>query len=105
MDRDISMAMVSTDCPTPAGHTDTTLRSHLVRPKDTVDPAKQDGVVYKIPCKCGKVYIGKMGKSMHGRIKEHDRDIWLTRTQSSTVSEHSNTTGHYRLTEEVNFIV
>ena len=24
---------------------DTTLRSHLVRPKDTVDPAKQDEVV------------------------------------------------------------
>ena len=38
---------------------DTTLRSHLVRPKDTVDPAKQDGVVYKIPCECGKVYIGE----------------------------------------------
>ena len=36
---------------------DTTLRSHLVRPKDTLEPTKQDGVVYKIPCECGKVYM------------------------------------------------
>ena len=42
---------------------DTTLRSHLVRPKDTVDPAKQDGVVCRIPCECGKVYIGETGRS------------------------------------------
>ena len=83
---------------------DTTLRSHLVRPKDTVDPAKQDGVVYKIPCECGKVYIGETGRSMHERIKERDRDIRLARTQSSAVSEHSNTTGHYPLCDEVKFI-
>ena len=73
----------------------TTLRSHLVRPKYTVDPAKQDGVVYKIPCECGKVYIGETERSMHERIKEHDRDIRLARNQSSAVSEHSNATGHY----------
>ena len=35
---------------------ETTLRSQLVRPKDAVDPAKQDGVVYRIPCECGKTY-------------------------------------------------
>ncbi|XP_068693044.1 uncharacterized protein [Montipora foliosa] len=28
----------------------TTLRSHLVRPKDAVQPTKQDGVVFRIPC-------------------------------------------------------
>ena len=83
---------------------DTTLRSHLVRPKDTVDPAKQDGVVYKIPCECGKVYIGETGRSMDERIKEHDREIQLARTQSSAVSQHSNVTGHYPLWDEVKFI-
>ncbi|KAL9954516.1 hypothetical protein ACROYT_G042066 [Oculina patagonica] len=54
---------------------ETTLRSHLVRPKDAVDPTKQDGVVYRIPCECGKVYIGETGRPMQDRIKEHDRDI------------------------------
>jgi len=38
---------------------DTTLRSHLVHLKDTLEPTKQGGVVYKIPCECGKVYIGE----------------------------------------------
>ena len=76
---------------------DTTLRSYLVRPMDTVDPAKQDGVVYRIPCECGKVYIGETGRSMQERIKEHDRDIRLARTQTSAVSEHANKTGHHPL--------
>ena len=52
---------------------ETTLRSHLVRPKDPADPTKQDGVVYKISCEYGKVYIGDSGRSMRDRIKEHDR--------------------------------
>ena len=83
---------------------ETTLRSHLVRPKDTVDPAKQHGVVYRIPCECGKVYIGETGRSMHERIKEHDSDIRLARTQTSAVSEHAHKTGHYPLWNEVKFI-
>ena len=75
-----------------------------MRPKDSVDPNKQDGEVYKIPCECGKVYIGETGKSMHERIKEHDRDIQVARTQTSAVSEHANKLGHYPLWVEVKFI-
>ena len=80
---------------------DTTLRSHLVRPKDALEPTKQDGVVYKIPCECGKVYIGETGRAMQDRIKEHNRDIRLARTQTSAVSEHANETGHLPIWKEV----
>ena len=83
---------------------ETTLRSQLVRPKDVVDPAKQDGVVYRVPCECGKVYIGETGRPMQDRIKEHDRDIRFARTQTSAVSEHAHNTGHYPLWDEVKFI-
>ncbi|XP_066026269.1 uncharacterized protein [Pocillopora verrucosa] len=60
---------------------ETTLRSPLARPKDAVDPAKQDGVVYRIPCECGKVYIGETGRPMQDRIKAYDRDIRLSGTK------------------------
>ena len=83
---------------------ETMLRSQLVRPKDASDPAKQDGVVYRIPCGCGKVYIGETGRPMQDRIKEHDRDIRLARTETSAVSEHAHNTGHKPLWNEVKFI-
>ena len=38
------------------------------------DPTKQDGVIYRIPCKSGKVHIGETGRLMQERSKEHD--IW-----------------------------
>ena len=44
------------------------------------------------------------GRSMHERIKEHNRDIRLARTQTSAVSEHAHKTGHYPLWNEVKFI-
>ena len=71
---------------------ETALRSHLVRPKDAVDSTKQDGVVYRIPCECGKVYIGETGRPMQDRIKEHDRDIRFARTQTSAVAEQQHRT-------------
>ena len=63
-----------------------------------------DGVVYKIPCECGKIYIGETGRAVQDRIKEHDRDIRLARTQTSAVSEHANETGHLPIWKEVKFV-
>jgi len=40
---------------------------------------------------------------MQERIKEHDRDIRLSRTQTSAVSEHTNETGHLPIWREVKF--
>ena len=37
----------------------TTRRARCFQVRDVVDPAKQDGVVCRIPCECGKVYIGE----------------------------------------------
>ena len=64
------------------------LGHYLVQPKDTVDPAKQDGVVYRIPCECETVCIGETGSSMQGRIKDHDS--YTRRSQTSALSEHPN---------------
>ena len=83
---------------------ETTLRSQLVRPKDAVDLAKQDGVVYRIPCECSKVYIGETGKPTQDRIKEHDRDIRHARTETSAVSEHAHNTGHQPFSNVLKFI-
>ena len=61
---------------------------HLDHTKcDAVDPQKQDGVGYKNPCKYGKVYIDEKGRCMHKRIKEHDRNVRLSRIQTSAVSQ------------------
>ena len=45
--------------------------------------------IYKIPCEYGKVYIGQSGRSIHLRIKEHDRHIRLAQPDKSAVAEHS----------------
>ena len=41
---------------------------------------------------------------MQDRIKEHDRDIRLARTETSAISEHARNTGYKPLWNEVKFI-
>ena len=81
-----------------------TLRSHLVQPKRALEPTKQNGVVYKIPCECGKVYMGETGRSMRKRITEHDRNIRFVRTQTCAASGHAYETGHILIWSDAKFI-
>jgi hypothetical protein len=50
--------------------------------------------VYRIPCECGKVYIGQTGCSVDTRLKEHQRHIRLDHPEKSVVAEHSVDLGH-----------
>jgi hypothetical protein len=49
---------------------------------------------YRIPCECGRVYIGQTGRSVDIRIKEHQRPTRLDHLDKSTVAEHSIDQGH-----------
>jgi hypothetical protein len=41
-----------------------------------------------------KVYIGQSGRSVHLRIKEHDRHLRLAQTDKSAIAEHSFNHNH-----------
>ena len=81
-----------------------TLMPHLVQPKHALEPLKQNSVVYKIPCECGKVYMGETGRSIRERIKEHGRDIRFVRTQTRAVLEHANEKRHIPIWSDAKFI-
>ena len=50
------------------------------------------------------MYIGETGRPIQDRIKQHDRDVRLARTETSAVSEHAHNTGHKPLWNDVKFI-
>ena len=52
-------------------------------------PNSNEGVIYKVPCKCGEFYIGQSGKSMEKRIENHKYNI-RTNNKSNAICVHSN---------------
>jgi hypothetical protein len=68
------------------------IASYLPPIKDAIG-LKTPGI-YRIPCECGSVYIGQRGRSIHQRIKEHDRHARLAKPDKSAVAEHSFNQDH-----------
>jgi hypothetical protein len=66
---------------------------HLLRPvKDKL--GLRTAGIYRIPCECGKVYVGQTGRTVEARLKEHRRHVRLNQPERSAVAEHSLTTYH-----------
>jgi hypothetical protein len=67
--------------------------SSLLRPVKDHLGLRTPGV-YRIPCECGRVYIGQTGRSVDIRLKEHQRHIRLEHPDKSAVAEHRIHQGH-----------
>ena len=64
------------------------LRSTLARVKDRLPTELSSGVVYQVPCSCGKVYIGETIRRLETRIKEHKDACRKGETNKSAIAEH-----------------
>ena len=65
-----------------------TLCSLLTRVKDPLPKEKLAGVVYQIPCQCGKVYVGETQRRLETRVKEHRDACNKGDTGKSAIAEH-----------------
>ena len=63
-----------------------TLRKQLVHVKTNQNPDKVKGVIYSIPCYCGKVYIGETGQTLKDRLGEHKRAVTNGNTNNAIYS-------------------
>ena len=70
-----------------------TLRTALIRVNDPIPIEKKSGVVYEVPCSCGKVYIASK-RTLETRMKEHRAAARLGQLEKSAVAEHAWQDGH-----------
>jgi hypothetical protein len=81
-----------------------TIRSNLVRFKPRMQPIIKKGVIYSIPCECGKSYIGETGRTLQVRLDEHRRSVKKRDPDVSKLCEHYYNTGHRFLWDEAKVI-
>ncbi|XP_063969468.1 uncharacterized protein LOC135157522 [Lytechinus pictus] len=75
------------------------LQSALTTHKDKRNSKDLPGV-YRIPCECGKVYIGETGRSFNTRIKEHKAHGRRDERDKSAIIDHAHTHDHRILWDE-----
>ena len=81
-----------------------TLRGHLTKVKDRMDIAMNSSIVYKIPCSCGRIYIGETIRRLEQRILEHKDACKKGDERKSAIAEHCWQNQHPILWNEVSII-
>ena len=72
-----------------------TLRGHLCRVKGKQPLDRTKGVIYNIPCTCGREYIGETGRNLRARIGEHKYAIQHgNNIMSNAIAVHVHETEH-----------
>ena len=81
-----------------------TLRSQLSRVKDRLPTMMRSSVVYKIPCTCGKVYIGETTRRLETRVREHQNACRRGEFDKSAIAEHAWTDHHPILWDDISVL-
>ena len=66
-------------------HTRTCIRQNT---KESSPPNHCSNVVYKFTCHCESAYVGRTGKRLHQRIREHVPGNVMTAKKKSSIGEH-----------------
>ena len=66
-----------------------TVRDCLTRVKDSLPTCMRSGTVYKVPCTCGKYYIGESIRRLETRLAEHKEACFKGDTHKSAIADHA----------------
>ena len=81
-----------------------TLRECFTRVKDKLQDLSHSCVVYRIPCSCGKFYIGETVRRLEMRLKEHRGACEKGMTKKSATAEHAWNENHLIVWEGVTIV-
>ena len=71
-----------------------TLQNHPTRVKDKLPLLLKSCMVYCIPCRCGRVYIGETVRRLEANMKEHEDACKKGMTEKSAIAEHVWNSNH-----------
>ena len=66
-----------------------TLRQILTKTKPKMDKNNKKNIIYQVPCRCGKLYIGETKRPLKTRIEEHKSALRTGETSRSHIAVHA----------------
>ena len=71
----------------------------MTKVKTPSDPVTTKGDVYRVPCECGRMYVGETGRTLKQRITLYKRAVKNVDSNSGTTVHVVKTKPHIRWNE------